>query len=54
VVFVVMNYVVMPLSAWHRLNHFSPEKFALNLAAMLMFGLIVAFVTRKALGSPRG
>lgn len=54
VVFVVMNYVVMPLSAWHRLNHFSPEKFALNLAAMLVFGLIVAFVTRKALGSPRG
>ncbi|MGH8110847.1 MAG: hypothetical protein ACREPL_02745 [Rhodanobacteraceae bacterium] len=42
IVFVVMNYVVMPLSAWHRINRFPPEKFIENLAAMLLSGLIVA------------
>ena len=54
VVFAVMNYAVMPLSAWHRVNHFSPEKFAMNLAAMLVFGLIVAFTARRFLGVARG
>lgn len=50
VVFVVMNYVVMFFSAWHRINHFPPEKFVMNLVAMLVFGLIVAFCTRRVLG----
>lgn len=43
VVFFVMNYVVVPLSAWHRLPQFSVSRFFGNLAAMLLFGLIVAF-----------
>lgn len=52
VVFVVMNYVVIFLSAWHRINHFTPVSFAENLLAMLLFGLIVAFCTRGFLGRP--
>jgi uncharacterized membrane protein YagU involved in acid resistance len=52
VIFAVMNYVVMPLSAWHRANHFSPGKFAENLAAMLLFGLVVSFFARRCLGNP--
>jgi hypothetical protein len=47
-IFVVMNYVVVPLSAYHRMAHFSPAKFAENMAAMLLFGLIVAFFARRA------
>ncbi len=53
VVFVVMNYVVMPLSAWQRINHFSPSKFIENLAAMLLFGLIVSFAAHLCLGAAR-
>lgn len=52
IVFVVMNYVVVPLSAWHRINHFTPEKFVENLLAMLVFGLIVAFGARHFLHGP--
>ncbi|MGH8233396.1 MAG: hypothetical protein ACREPU_04280 [Rhodanobacteraceae bacterium] len=52
-VFVMMNYVVMPLSAWGHVNHFTPVKFVENLAAMLLFGLIVAIMTRQSLGSWR-
>ena len=45
VIFLVMNYVVVPLSAapwnpWKR--HFSPDKFVENLLAMMLFGLILA------------
>jgi hypothetical protein len=55
VVFGVMNYVVMPLSAWHRINQFSPGSFVANLVAMLVFGLIIAFTTRRLAGqSNRG
>lgn len=49
VVFAVMNYVVMPLSAWHRINHFTPAAFALNLLAMLVFGVIIAYCARRSL-----
>ena len=52
VVFGVMNYVVIYFSAWHRINHFTLASFAENLAAMLLFGLIVAFCTRGFLGRP--
>lgn len=52
VVFVVMNYVVMYFSAWHRINHFAPASFVENLAAMLVFGLIIAFCARGFLGRP--
>jgi hypothetical protein len=46
-IFFVMNYVVVPLSAWRRFPQFSAAKFAANLAAMLLFGLIVAFFARR-------
>ena len=52
VVFAVMNYVVIYFSAWHRINHFTAVTFIENLAAMLLFGLIVAFCTRGFLGRP--
>jgi uncharacterized membrane protein YagU involved in acid resistance len=47
VIFFVMNYVVVPLSAWKSIPHFTPVKFAANMAAMLLFGLIVAFFCRR-------
>lgn len=52
VVFVVMNYVVMYFSAWHRINRFAPVPFVENLLAMLLFGLIVSFCARGFLGRP--
>ena len=42
-IFFVMNYVVVPLSAWKSTPHFTVLKFTENMAAMLLFGLIVAF-----------
>jgi uncharacterized membrane protein YagU involved in acid resistance len=47
IVFFVMNYVVVPLSAAVFKVHFSPLSFAENMAAMLLFGLIVAYVGRR-------
>jgi hypothetical protein len=47
-VFVVMNFVVVPLSAWRRFPRFTPLSAAENLLAMLLFGLIVAFFARSA------
>ena len=49
VIFLVMNYVLVPLSAapwnpWKR--HFSTDKLIENLVAMILFGLIVAFCAR--------
>lgn len=49
IVFVVMSYVVVPLSAWHRVSHFTPVSFVENLVAMLVLGLIVAFSARRFL-----
>jgi hypothetical protein len=46
VIFFVMNYVVVPLSAWKHHPHFSAYSFAANMAAMLVFGLIVAWFAR--------
>jgi hypothetical protein len=51
VIFLVMNYVVLPLSAWKSVPHFTAFKFAANMAAMLVFGLIVAFFARRLAGS---
>lgn len=48
IIFFVMNYVVVPLSAWKHVAHFTVPKFLANLAAMLLFGLIVAFFARRA------
>jgi uncharacterized membrane protein YagU involved in acid resistance len=47
-VFFVMEYVVVPLSAIHRVPHFTPTLFVENVAAMLLFGLIVAYCGRSA------
>jgi hypothetical protein len=48
VIFVVMNYVVLPLSAWRVMPRFSLLSFAGNLAAMFLFGLIIAFCARRS------
>jgi hypothetical protein len=53
IVFFVMNYVVLPLSAWKSAPHFTSVKFAENMAAMLLFGLIVAFFARRLVSAPR-
>jgi uncharacterized membrane protein YagU involved in acid resistance len=53
IVFAVMNYVVLPLSAVGHSPHFTTAKFAANLLAMLVFGLIIAFFARsKVAGRP--
>jgi hypothetical protein len=51
VIFAVMNYVVMPLSAWRRVPIFSIGRVFANLVAMLLFGLVVAFFARNTLNS---
>lgn len=53
IIFFVMNYVVVPLSAWKSAPHFTPLKFAANMAAMLLFGLIVAFFARRLASEQR-
>lgn len=53
VVFLAMNYVVMPLSMVfpdHHVPHFSVAKFVANLIAMIVFGLIIAFISRHVGG----
>lgn len=53
IIFFVMNYVVVPLSAWHALRHFSVRDFVANLLAMLLFGVIVAyFAHRQSVQTP--
>ncbi|HEY2780643.1 MAG TPA: hypothetical protein VGI90_07705 [Steroidobacteraceae bacterium] len=48
IIFFVMNYAVVPLSALKATPHFTALKFAENMAAMLLFGLIVAFFYARA------
>lgn len=48
-IFIVMNYVVMPLSAVGHIPHFTPAHFVENLLAMLLFGSIVAFFARDTI-----
>jgi len=50
-VFFVMNYVVVPLSAVGHAPHFAWPWFLKNMAAMLVFGLIIAFFARQQLGA---
>lgn len=52
-IFFVMNYVVVPLSAISRVPQFSALLFALNMAAMLLFGVIVALAASRFIGVPR-
>jgi hypothetical protein len=47
VIFVVMNYVVVPLSAWRAIPAFSAWTLVGNLAAMFLFGVIVAFFSSR-------
>jgi hypothetical protein len=47
VVFFVMNYLVVPFSAWGRAPKFDTAQWVENMAAMLVFGLIVAFTARR-------
>jgi uncharacterized membrane protein YagU involved in acid resistance len=48
IIFFVMNYAVVPASAWERWPHFTAERFAENMLAMLLFGLIVAFFAQRS------
>ena len=50
-VFFVMEWVVVPLSAVGRAPHFTAESFAKNLAAMMVFGLIIAGCARWRMGA---
>jgi uncharacterized membrane protein YagU involved in acid resistance len=47
VVFFVMNYVVVPLSQAPFKTNTTLRSFLLNLLAMLLFGLIIAFFARR-------
>ncbi|HLY04421.1 MAG TPA: hypothetical protein VKR31_01625 [Rhizomicrobium sp.] len=42
-VYLVMNFVVVPLSAWHRMPAITPYNVIANLLAMLLFGAIVSW-----------
>jgi uncharacterized membrane protein YagU involved in acid resistance len=52
VIFFVMNYVVMPLSAVRHHAHFNVQTFIENMLAMILFGLILAYFARP-LSAPR-
>lgn len=45
-VFLIMNYLVLPLSAWRHVPHFTIASFAENLIAMFVFGIIIAVFAR--------
>ena len=45
-VFFVMEFAVVPLSAIGHFPKFTPLSFALNMAAMLLFGVIIAWFAR--------
>jgi uncharacterized membrane protein YagU involved in acid resistance len=47
VIFFVMNYVVVPLSAVGHRFSFTPVKFLENMLAMLLFGIIIAYAARE-------
>lgn len=52
IIYFVMNYVVVPLSALKAMPHFKPVKFAEDMIAMLLFGLIIAFFARRLASAP--
>jgi uncharacterized membrane protein YagU involved in acid resistance len=54
VVFFVMNFVVVPLSAAGFAVKFSAAKFIENMLAMILFGLIIAFFGRVAAARASG
>lgn len=50
-VFVVMEFVVLRFSALHAKPHFTTDSLVKNLAAMMVFGLIIAGVARWRMGT---
>jgi hypothetical protein len=50
-IYIVMNFVVVPLSALHAWPHLTVRGVALNGLAMLLFGLIVSYFTQRSRGS---
>ncbi len=46
-VYFVMEYVVVPLSAWHRAPKFVPILFAENMLAMMVFGVVIAWFASR-------
>ncbi len=46
-IYVVMNYVVVQLSAAHHTMHFDPVHMLKDLVAMWVFGLIIAFFASR-------
>jgi hypothetical protein len=53
-VFVAMNYIVVPLSALGpKPPHFSAGSFAGNFLAMLLFGLVISWLTGRQLAVRR-
>jgi hypothetical protein len=53
IVFFVMNYGVLPLSAVGHIAHFKPLSFVENLLAMVLFGLIIASIASRFLDGER-
>src|SRR6185312_5453617 len=51
-VYFVMTYVVLPLSALHHWTAFDLKGFVLNMLAMMLFGLIIAFATSRYVTAP--
>jgi hypothetical protein len=47
IIFLVMNYIVVPLSASRTTPHFSATWLIKNVVAMLLFGLIISSVTHR-------
>lgn len=50
-IFGVMNYIVLPLSRFGHVPHFTPFRFCANVVAMLMFGLVVSAFGRARSGN---
>jgi hypothetical protein len=46
-VWLVMNFVVVPLSAWHRLPTLTAYSVIANLVAMMLFGAIVSYFASR-------
>ena len=46
-IFLTMEFVVVPLSAVGKVTRFTPTSLALNVAGMLLFGVIVAFAAAR-------
>jgi uncharacterized membrane protein YdjX (TVP38/TMEM64 family) len=49
ITFFVMNYIVVPLSAVGRSHAFSIRWIVENVSAMLLFGLIIGFISNRSL-----